>query len=441
MATAKPNIAVEKIRTIAQRAYIYGYAPVYMERQRRNMVSVDIDMGDGRAPENTFSWLRRLATPALKVIVMPNNDTLYGSAWLDLGVEPYVLEVPDMRNRYFCLQLMDPFSNTYGYVGSRATGDKGGRFALVGPNWKEKLPADLDGTIMAPATTIWIAARMAIAGPEELETVHNLQDAVRLTPLSGKSVAIHNPKYAPLPPPERLPAVTFFEILGDVLKAYPTPAPAQALVEEFAVIGLSPDSGFDRTGLSPEAKAALGQGAEDAFAAIEQAKLGQSVNGWDFSMKNGRFGEDYLLRSAIAYRSLAGNVPEEAIYFNCNKDTDGHPLDGAQRYELRFENGQLPPVSAFWSLTMYDGKDFFLVENPINRYAVSDRTKGLKYGADGSLTLYIQHESPGQDRESNWLPAPAGVFDVHLRTYVPKPALLKEEYRLPPLKRIAADKA
>src|SRR5271156_2305266 len=149
MATAISNIAADKIHTIAQRAYIYGYAPVYMERQRRNMVSVDKDMGDGRAPENTLTWLRRLATPALKVIVMPNNDTLYGSAWLDLSVEPYVLEVPDMGNRYFCFQLMDAFSNTYGYVGSRATGGKGGRFALVGPNWKDKLPANLAGTITA----------------------------------------------------------------------------------------------------------------------------------------------------------------------------------------------------------------------------------------------------------------------------------------------------
>jgi hypothetical protein len=195
-------------------------------------------------------------------------------------------------------------------------------------------------------------------------------------------------------------------------------------------------AGFNAEGLDPELKAAIELGAKDGFEAIEQAKLGENVNGWDFSMKNGRFGEDYLLRSAVACRSLAGNTPEEAIYFNADKDFSGQPLSGAHCYEIRFERGQLPPVNAFWSLTMYDGKNFFLVENPINRYSIGSQTRGLQTADDGSVTLYIQHKSPGKDKENNWLPAPADSFDVHLRTYWPKDRLLNGEYHLPPLKRM-----
>jgi hypothetical protein len=183
-------------------------------------------------------------------------------------------------------------------------------------------------------------------------------------------------------------------------------------------------------------KAAIEAGAKDGFAAIQAAKLGDNANGWDFSMKNGRFGEDYLVRSAIAFRSLAGNAPEEAIYFNADKDVAGEPLDGANRYTMRFEKGALPPVDGFWSLTMYDGKTFFMVENPQKRYSIGSRTPGLQFAPDGSLTLYVQHESPGSDKEANWLPAPAGKFDVHLRTYIPQKALLDGTYKLPPISKV-----
>ena len=430
--------SVADARALAKEAYVYAYAPVYMERQRRNMVSVDADQGDGRAPDNSFGNVRALGSPALKTIVMPNNDTLYSSAWIDLSKGPFLLEVPPMGERYFTFQMMDAFSNTFDYVGTLATGAQGGKFLLAPPAWKGEKPAGVDKVFVGPTNRIWIAARFGVRGDADVAGAHKAQDSIRLTDLNGKPFAGTNPGFKPLAAPETWSTEQFFTVFGDLLKDTPTPPAAQPLVARLSTIGLSPKTGYTPASLSKETLAAIDAGAKDGFAAIQAAKLGDSANGWDFSMKNGRFGEDYLVRSAIAFRSLAGNAPEEAIYFNADKDVSGQPLDGANRYTMRFEKGQLPPVDGFWSLTMYDGKTFFMVENPKKRYSIGSQTPGLAFAPDGSLTIYIQHESPGPGREANWLPAPAGAFDVHLRTYVPQKALLAGTYKLPPVEREAS---
>jgi hypothetical protein len=434
---APDQLSAAEAQALAKEAYIYAYAPVYMERQRRNMVSVDADRGDGSAPENSFGNVRALGSPALKTIVMPNNDTLYSSAWIDLSKGPFLLGVPPMGDRYFTFQMMDAFSNTFDYVGTRATGAQGGKFLLAAPGWKGEKPAGVDKVFVGPTNRIWIAARFGVRGEADVVGAHKAQDSIRLTDLDGKPVAGVNPGFKPLAAPETWSTEQFFTVFGDLLKDTPTPPAAQPLVARLSAIGLSPKTGFTPASLSKETLAAIDAGAKEGFAAIQAAKLGDSVNGWDFSMKNGRFGEDYLVRSAIAFRSLAGNAPEEAIYFNADKDISGQPLDGANRYTMRFEKGQLPPVDGFWSLTMYDGKTFFMVENPKKRYSIGSQTPGLTFAPDGSLTLYIQHENPGPGKEANWLPAPAGAFDVHLRTYVPQKPLLDGSYKLPPLKREA----
>ena len=434
---ASDIVTAAEAQALAREAYIYAYAPVYMERQRRNMISVDADRGDGSAPENSFGHVRALGSPDLKTIVMPNNDTLYSSAWIDLSRGPFLLEVPPMGERYFTFQMMDAFSNTFDYVGARATGAQGGRFLLAAPGWAGGTPAGIDKVFVAPTRRIWIAARFGVRGEADLPGAHRAQDSIRLTDLNGRRVPGANPGFAPLAAPETWPAEQFFTVFGDLLRDTPTPQAAQPLVGRLSAIGLSPGTGYAPASLSPEIRAAIDAGAREGFAAIQAARLGETVNGWDFSMKNGRFGEDYLVRSAIAYRSLAGNAPEEAIYFNADKDVSGQPLHGANRYIMRFAAGQLPPVDAFWSLTMYDGTTFFMVENAIRRYSIGSQTPGLTPAPDGSLTLYIQHQSPGADKEANWLPAPAGAFDVHLRTYVPRAPLLDGSYRLPPIERQA----
>ena len=431
------SASIADVQALAKEAYIYAYAPVYMERQRRNMVAVDEDMGDGRAPQNSFSHVRALGGPSLKTIVMPNNDTLYSSAWIDLTKGPFILAVPPMGERYFTFQMMDAFSNTFGYVGTRATGPDGGRFLLAAPGWSGAKPEGVEKVFVAPTSTIWIAARFGVSGKEDLNAAHKVQDSIRLTTIDGPEVKAPDADFAPLPPPEKFTTEQFFAMFGDVLKAYPTPQPAVGLVAKLSALGLNPKTGFSPARLTPEVRAAVDAGAKEGFAAIQAAKLGDNVNGWDFSMKNGRFGEDYLVRSAVAYRSLAGNAPEEAIYFNADKDIDGQPLNGANRYAMRFEKGQLPPVDAFWSLTMYDGKTFFMVENDMKRYSIGSQTPGLTFASDGSLTLYIQATSPGKEFESNRLPAPPGPFDVHLRTYIPRKELLDGTFKLPPIRRQA----
>lgn len=436
--TGARTLSSADAQALAKEAYIYAYAPVYMERQRRNMVSVDADRGDASAPENSFGNVRALGSPAFKTIVMPNNDTLYSSAWIDLSKGPFLLEVPPMGDRYFTFQMMDAFSNTFDYVGARATGKQGGRFLLAAPGWAGIPPEGVDKVFVAPTSRIWIAARFGVRGEADLAAAHKVQDSIRLTDLNGKPVAGANPGFAPLAPPETWPTDQFFTVFGDILKETPTPDAAKLLVAKFRAIGLTREGGYNPAGLPKDVMAAIDAGAREGFAAIQAAKLGDTANGWDFSMKNGRFGEDYLVRSAIAFRSLAGNAPEEAIYFNADKDVSGQPLDGANHYTMRFEKGQLPPVDGFWSLTMYDGKTFFMVENPKRRYSIGNQTPGLKFAPDGSLTLYIQHQSPGADEEANWLPAPAGSFDVHLRTYIPQKPLLDGSYKLPPLVREAA---
>ncbi len=432
---ADDKLSVASAQALAKDAYIYAYAPVYMERQRRNMVSVDADRGDGSAPENSFGHVRALGSPDLKTIVMPNNDTLYSSAWIDLSKGPFLLAVPPMGERYFTFQMMDAFSNTFDYVGTRATGPQGGRFLIAAPGWAEGKPQDVDKVIIAPTRRIWIAARFGVSGADDLTGAQKAQDSIRLTDLNGKPVLGTNPGFTPLGAPETWSTDQFFTVFGDLLRDIPTPQAAQPFIKNLSAIGLSPETGYAPASLTPEIRAAIAAGAKDGFAAIGAAKLGESANGWDFSMKNGRFGEDYLVRSAVAYRSLAGNAPEEAIYFNADKDAAGQPLDGAHRYTMRFEKGQLPPVSAFWSLTMYDATTFFMVENPKRRYSIGSRTPGLLFEPDGSLTLYIQSDSPGPDKETNWLPAPAGTFDLHLRAYVPTKALLEGIYKLPPVVR------
>jgi hypothetical protein len=360
---AEDELSVAEVQALAKEAYIYAYAPVYMERQRRNMVSVDADRGDGSAPENSFGHVRALGSPELKTIVMPNNDTLYSSAWIDLSKGPFLLDVPPMGERYFTFQMMDAFSNTFDYAGTRATGPQGGRFLLAAPGWAGEKPQDVAKVFVAPTNRIWIA------GETDLPGAHKAQDSIRLTDLNGKPVPGVNPGFTPLGAPETWSTDQFFTVFGDLLKETTTPQAAQPLVARLSAIGLSPKTGYTPASLTPETSAAIDAGAKEGFAAIAAAELGDSANGWDFSMKNGRFGEDYLVRSAVAYRSLAGNAPEEAIYFNADKDVSGQPLDGAHRYTMRFEKGQLPPVNGFWSLTMYDGKTFFMVENPKKRYS------------------------------------------------------------------------
>lgn len=440
--SAKPltpeQLREEEAYTIGVQAYVYGFPVVEMYRTR--YWALHDAKNKNRLIPNQFGHARNLLDHTYRGVVSPNNDTLYSSAWLDLSREPMVLELPAVKDRYFSFQLMDFFTNNFAIIDKRTTGGKAGTYTIVGPGWKGKLPDGL--RIEAPTPTVWLLGRTLVEGKDDLPNVHALQDQYRLTPLSawgkkdgGKAAASKDP----LPPHDPSKPLQFFATLNAGLRENPPPAREVALMSLFARIGVGPDKTFRANALDP----ATAKGLERAVAVGRQMilqrarKSGTSINGWNLPPKEiGNYGDDYLLRAQVASWGLAALSPSEAVYFTCYQDDRGNPLSGKHRYLLRFNKGQLPPVEAFWSVTMYRLPELLLIENPLGRYAIGDRTKGLRYGSDGSLEIHVQHDSPGKERESNWLPAPAGEFSLNLRAYLPRPEARDGTWKIPPIKRL-----
>ncbi len=438
---AAPSMTPEQARqeqayTVGAQAFLYGYPMVELYRIRHRAV-FDAANAD-RTPLNTFRHRRELVDASMRTVVAPNNDTLYSSAWLDLGAEPVVLEVPDTAGRYYVMQLMDFYTNNFAYVGKRTTGTGPGRFAIVGPGWKGTLPAGLK-RIDAPTPSVWLLGRTLVDGPADLPAVHALQDQYKLTPLSAWAHTAAPPQPDRRRPPydPRVP-LKFFEILDAALDENPPPAHDAGVMGLLSQIGIGPGQSFSVDRLDPATTEGLGRALQAGQAFVTALPSGRPVvNGWlAFSPHTGRFGTDYRYRAYIARWAIAANDPEEAHNFTTRQDERERPLNGSRRYVLRFDKGQLPPVDAFWSMTMYSLPGAFLVDNPLKRYALGDRSRQLRYGADGSLELYIQHESPGPDKESNWLPAPEGDFELGLRCYLPQAAITERRWVPPRVKAI-----
>jgi hypothetical protein len=421
--------ASEDASAVAQDAYIWGFPLVlvqwYFDLARQKNVSI-----------NRFAGKQHLSRPEDK-IVGPNIDTLYGYSWLDLTKEPQLLHVPDTNDRYYSIQLLDAYANTYAYVGRRATGTKEGTYAIVGPNWQGALPAGVK-RIDAPTNLGLAFTRTLVAGDADLPAAQAIQRGYALAPLSA---------YPRITPPDELAdadlslfpithlstlGLQFFDDLAAGLATAPPPADDLASVSRFAKVGIEPASHpsqlRDQTILS-----ALREAVPAADARIKKADYSTKLNGWSVNYKITNFIKDPLLRASANQYGPAAHIAQEALYFSAKPE--GSPLNGSNKYVLKFNAGGLPPVDAFWSLTLYNAVDFALVENPINRYSIGDRTAGLVYGPDGSLEIQIQNQAPGQGK-SNWLPAPAGPYQLILRTYQPKPTLFNGSYRLPPLQQV-----
>jgi hypothetical protein len=388
-------------------AYTFGYPLAIMDRQMR------------AATVNTFVHVRELGTPDLRLIIRPNNDTLYSSAMVDLRGGPLVLHVPATHGRYYSLQFMDAYTNVFAYVGRRTTGVEAGDFVVVGPGWTGALPAGLP-RIDSPTSWVWILGRTLVDGPEDLAAVHGLQDQLTLAPVAGPAPTL------PPPPVTADAALATFAAIGEALAINPPPPAEAGTVARFSAL-------FDTDAVSRLDHAAI----KVAIPATERLlDLGIKYrlplrNGWAFSTELGAYGTDYGTRAAVAKYGLAANKPEEGLYMSATVDGAGKPLSGARRYELRFPAGGTPPVDAFWSVTLY-GDDGFLVANPLARYSIGDRTRGLTRDADGGLTIRIQHEAP-EGPEANWLPAPASTFNLVMRAYQPRPELLDGTYVMPPV--------
>lgn len=444
--TIDPWIEPEEIKAIAQETYIWGYPLVLMEITRKVRTNFEVPSETGRAPLNQFVHAKTFPPASFRDVVRPNFDTLYSMAWLDVGPEPLVMTLPK-TDRYHVFQMMDGWSEVFAAPGTRMTGGKGGNYLVVGPKWRGDVPKDME-MLRSPTAHVWIIGRIQTNGPADYDFVHKLQAQIKLTPLSqwGKSYVPPKGKVDPNLDMKTPPMITvnnmsskvFFTALMERLKKDPPHIHDQGVVARMKRIGLEPGKSLDFDALPAVVQQALKDASLEGLKAINQhvQTLGGNLkNEWSITTGAiGYFGADYSFRAFIALAGLGANRPEDAIYPGVMIDGDGKPLSGANRYVLHFAKGQTPPVDAFWSLTMYDGNGF-PVENPINRNAIGDRDK-LTFNNDGSLTLYIQHQSPGADKESNWLPAPQGPFTLTMRCYSPKPQIASGEWVPPPLQRV-----
>jgi hypothetical protein len=438
----------EQVRSLARDLYLYAYPIVSMDTTMRQATNVpDATSVNMRAPVNQFAHVRSYPPADAKEVVRINFDTLYSSAWLDLSREPIVLSVPDTSGRYYLLEMLDMWTDVFSVVGSRTTGTKAGVYAIVPPGWNGALPQGV-ATIIAPTSRIWIIGRTQTNGPTDYAAVHTVQDGYKLTPLSqwgGNYVPpqgmASDPSVDNRTPPkiqvDRLDGVAMLTRLAELMTQYPPHANDYPILFGMRAFGLEPGKPFDASKLDPATIATINSAAKEMLEEMSAGlrRMGTHVNGWNLATDNiGTYGTSYYRRAIIALGGLGANLPEDAIYPTAFVDGSGQPLTGAHKYVLHFAKGQTPPANAFWSITMYD-KDGFQVPNPINRFALGDRDP-LKLNPDGSFDIYVQAESPGAEKEANWLPAPRDSFQPTMRIYSPRPEVVDGRWGPPPFQRV-----
>jgi hypothetical protein len=414
-------------------AYVYGLAPV------------SVGQTVLRFPENQLVSIGTLVNPAVQTVVLPNVDTTYTVGRANLAAGPRVFDVPDTAGRYYVIQFLDAYSNTFAYIGRRTTGTRAGSYALVGPGFSGALPVGVE-KIQSPTNLVWVLGRTLVRSAADLPAVTELMRGYRTTALSDwtggrRQAPLVLPAF-PAQPPTVIPSgLAYYDALGSDLAANPPPAGDACALRAFAQAGIGAGRAPSREAVGEqrralEAAVAAGPGLVERAERRENRRSRARNNGWLVAGRYiGDYGRHWLARAVVARTALGANTRPETVYPLALTDSRGRPLSGRHRYTLRFPRGQLPPVGAFWSLTMYND-DRFLVENRIDRYAVGDRTPGLRRGKDGSLTIHIGRRPPrGAAARANWLPAPEGRFRLAMRLYEPKRSVLKERWRPPPLRR------
>ncbi len=445
------GVAEQGAYDLARDAYLYAYPVVSMDTTMRQATNVpDTATINMRAPVNQFAHARAYPKADEKDVVRYNFDTLYSFAWLDLSSGPMILSVPDTQGRYYLLPMLDMWTDVFSVVGSRTTGTKAGNYAIVPSGWSGALPDGVN-KIVAPTPVIWILGRTQTNGPADYANVHKVQDGYRLTPLSQwgkeytppKNISIDasaDDKTPPLIQVNKLDGVAMLTRLADLLSKYPPHPNDYPILFRLRALGIEPGKPFDAAKLDPATISIINKAAKDAleYMPVAMTRNGDKVNGWNIGRENmGTYGTSYSQRANIALGGLGCNLPEDAVYPVSFVDGEGKPLSGANKYILHFEKGKLPPAGAFWSVTMYD-KDGFQVPNPINRYAIGDRDK-LTFNADGSLDIHVQADSPGKDKEANWLPAPKDSFQPTMRIYSPRTEVLNGSWAPPPFKKVDSE--
>ena len=447
MAQDQPKLSKEQAAEIATAVYIYGYPLVTLEMTRR--VTTNTAAPEGlRAPLGQFAHGRKFPAVTYRDIPGANADTLYSPAWLDLAKEPYILKIPDAEGRYFMMPMLDGWSDVFQAPGTRTTGTKAQTYAITGPNWKGKLPTGV--TQYKSATNlVWIIGRTYTTGTaQDYEKVHSFQDKISLVPLSAYGKDYTPPKGKVDPDIDmktstteqvmKMDAAAYFKLLATLLKDNP-PTPADApMVAQMAKIGMVPGEDWDISTLDPRIAEAVATAPKAALAKImaHTPNAGKNVNGWVITMPSGVYGTNYLHRACLNWQGPGWNRAEDAVLPVARVDGEGKTLSGANKYVIHFAKGEQPPVRGFWSVTMYDSDGFF-VPNPLDRVDLSQRSK-FNFNDDGSLDLYIQKDSPGKNKEANWLPSPKGDFGLILRLYWPNkkaPSILDGSW-MPPAMRI-----
>lgn len=420
----------EQIREIAAEGFIYGL-PIVMNYGVMYEFVLDKNSGQYKTSFNHVWNDEKTFTPQDTAIPTPNADTPYSMAWLDLRAEPVVISVPKIDpKRYYSVQLVDSSTFNYAYIGSRTTGHAGGDYLIAGPGWKGHKPAGIKQVFHAESEFSFAIFRTQLFNPADMPNVIKVQKGYKVQPLSAylKQPAPKAPAAVAWPKFDKdLVKTEFFEYLDTALQFIPPGPGEEGIRAKLASIGVGPGKKFAFKDLSLEHKAAILLGMKDGNAKVDERvnSIGKKINGWEVGAAFGDrafFNGDWLLRAAAARAGIYGNDAVEAMYPMTKWLADGSPLDGSKHaYTLTFAKGQLPPVNAFWSVTMYDGKSQLLVANPINRYLInSPMLSKMKKNTDGSLTLYIQKNSPGKDKEANWLPAPDGPIYMVMRLYWPK---------------------
>ena len=447
---AESAISAEEASAIAEDAYVYAF-PMMESYRTMYVQAIDRTAPGYLGPFNHMAHKTELLGPEFEDVVRPNNDTMYSLAWLDLRSQPIVITVPEVKDRYYSVQLVDMFTHNLGYLGTRATGGEYGSYVIAGPRWQGTKPGDAEAVFRSESNFVYCIVRIEVRSPEDVRAVRELQERTLLTPMNvflGRSRVpaadgITFPSYDDI----KAKSAGFIDLFNFLLGQVAIVPQERELMARFVRIGVRPGAQAASLALSPALRNALGAGVGRGIMALSEAAADPSKledvivraeHGWEGMV--GVFGSGevmrphYLVRGVGAMVGLYGNDAAEAYYPIGTKDAAGNPLDGSKhRYVMRFDKDQMPQVDAFWSMTMYSLPKQLMVKNPIDRYSIGDRSE-VQYGKDGSLTIYIQRDSPGKKRESNWLPAPNGPFSVQFRMYLPKPEALDPLYLPPPIR-------
>ncbi len=431
---------------LGMESYVYGYPIVLMDVTREVLTAAPAPNSEGTAaPINQLAKMPHYVSPDFKNVVRISLNSLWTTGWVDLEQEPIVLSVPDTQERYYVFSIMNMWTDVFGSAGKRTMGSGPGHFLIVGPNWQGTAPPDVKKTFRSSTRYAWLLGQTQANGPGDFAAVNALQAQYQLTPLSawGKpytppaNVPVDskvNINMTPFDQVALMDAGTFFNRLAMVMKENPPYAEDEPALKTLKKLGIEPGKPFDINKVDAGIRAGLERAVKIVPIKIQEGMTQmKNVNGWLQPSNIGRYGIDYNTRAAIALVGLGANMQEDTIYPTAYVDAEGKMLDSANKYVMHYEKGGLPPTNGTWSVSQYKGN--FYERNLLNRYAIAPWMP-LKFNADGSLDIYLQAESPGKDKEANWLPTPPGQFNLTIRNYWPKEAALDGSYKNPPIKRV-----